>query len=1140
MRHIKMVILLAALLWGGLFLTLRMGVMVIAEAASNSIHKVIAPAGVLNGRSGVTLWHDYDSFVLYKVSDLALTGLMMDGSTNYATADEMDRILIDAFPFDTQREQLRLPEGLVVKTVSGAALHLIQFVGPIKDEWLAQVEVAGVVPIHYVANNGYLVWADDNGRARLQEMAQAGDFLQYSVPYQPYFKLGTAVADKITTNIPTDEIVPVVIQMLRHPGQHETETLLKKWLVAVDSDWQIVGDFQNIVGQVHLSDIPAIAAQPDVFWINEQFERELLDEVQGQIMAGSLDVSQTGPSGPGYLDWLDGLGFSQNPADYPIVDITDPTLHELGNEVNSSRLAYVDNCTAAANGGSPDGHGHINVSIAGGYDVRADAPYQDGDGFQRGLGINPYGRFAGTRIFTDIFDLSACGNSDQELIQRTQDNGAQISSNSWGCGDCAGSYDVSSQAYDMGVRDADPDEPGNQPLIFIFSAGNSGPSAGTIGTPGNGKNVITVGASETNRPTWIDGCNIAPTGADNVMDVIYFSSRGPAPGLRVKPELIAPGTHIQGTASTHENYNGSGVCDQFQPSGQATFAASSGTSHSTPAVAGAASLYYYWLANHYGLASPSPAMMKAYFMAHPTYLTGLSANDTLPSYSQGYGMPDMSLAFDETARYLLDETAVLHQTGETWTYTGAVADPTKPVRIVMAYTDEPGLVGTSPQVNDLNLTVGWNDEMYWGNHFSGAWSAPGWLPDAKNNYEAVFLPAGTSGNFTVTITAYTIAGDGLPGNNDPTDQDFALVCYNCSSHADFDLQVTPTEQSVCVPNAATFDVTIGQLLGFSAPVTLSTSTEFTSEFSVNPVQPSGQSLLTIGDTGSAAAGDYQVELTAVSPTSTHTTTVGITLYDSPPGGVSLLSPEDGATAVDLPHTLSWQDSVQAGLYYLEIAQDPSFSTLVITTTIQGTEYSIPAGLEPLTTYYWRVRAQNVCGEGNYSSTYSFVTELKACAVSSLPVPDGVSEGMTSEIIVSEMVALTDLDIWLDMTHTWVGDLTFLLEHVDSETQVTLIDRPGVPGSVYGCYNDDIDTTLDDSADDLVEDICRTSGAALSGVLRPMESLSAFNNELWAGTWRLSVIDSVSPDAGTLNNWCLLPTYAPVDFNNHVYLPLIIK
>ena len=376
----------------------------------------------------------------------------------------------------------------------------------------------------------------------------------------------------------------------------------------------------------------------------------------------------------------------------------------------------------------------------------------------------------------------------------------------------------------MGVRDADLTEAGNQQMIFVFSAGNSGSSAGTIGTPGNGKNMVTVGASENDRPSdedgnWTDGCGIGPTGADNAMDVISFSSRGPAPGGRVKPEVIAPGTHIQGTASTNASYNGSGVCDQYRPSGQTIFAASSGTSHSTPAVAGVSSLYYYWLQNTYSL-TPSPAMIKSYLMAHPTYLTGVSANDTLPSNSQGYGMPNMTAAFDNTPRALLDQTTIFDNTGETWTWTGSVADPTKPLRIALAYTDAAGAVGTSPQVNNLNLTAVVNGTTYLGNWFSGRWSTTGGTADAANNYEAVYLPAGTTGPVAITVTGANIAGNGVPNVGDGTDQDFALVCYNCLQTPDYSLVTTPAVQNVCAPTNATFNVAIGSLNGYTDPVTL--------------------------------------------------------------------------------------------------------------------------------------------------------------------------------------------------------------------------------------------------------------------------------------------------------------------------------
>src|SRR5690606_36371803 len=136
---------------------------------------------------------------------------------------------------------------------------------------------------------------------------------------------------------------------------------------------------------------------------------------------------------------------------------------------------------------------------------------------------------------------------------------------------------------------------GNQQLICLVAADNGGPGAATISTPGTAKDVITVGASENVRGGWTDGCGVGTSGADNANDVIYFSSRGPAPGQRAKPEVIGPGTHIQAGASIYGGYNGSGVCDMYHPAAQTVFAASSGTSHSTSAVAGIASLAYWWI-----------------------------------------------------------------------------------------------------------------------------------------------------------------------------------------------------------------------------------------------------------------------------------------------------------------------------------------------------------------------------------------------------------------------------------------------------------------------------------------------------------------------------------------------------------------
>jgi hypothetical protein len=232
--------------------------------------------------------------------------------------------------------------------------------------------------------------------------------------------------------------------------------------------------------------------------------------------------------------------------------------------------------------------------------------------------------------------------------------GARISSNSWGFTSGI-TYNSDCQAHDAAVRDALTGTAGNQELTIVFAAGNSGPGASTVHPPGTAKNIITVGASENFRMTGTDGCAVANSGADNAKDIINFSGRGPTSDSRKKPEIMAPGTHIEGAASRATGYDGTGVCNQFWPTGQTLYAWSSGTSHSTPAISGACALLRQYAINH-GQAVPSPAMTKAALVAGTRYMTGVGANDTLWSNNQGMGLVDLSRTFDSTARIQVDET----------------------------------------------------------------------------------------------------------------------------------------------------------------------------------------------------------------------------------------------------------------------------------------------------------------------------------------------------------------------------------------------------------------------------------------------------------------------------------------------------
>jgi hypothetical protein len=712
-------------------------------------------------------------------------------------------------------------------------------------------------------------------------------------------------------------------------------------------------------------------------------------------------------------------------------------------------------------------------------------------------------------------------------------------SNSWGCSGCAGSYDDSSQAFDVGTRDADLSEPGNQQLIMLFAAGNSGPSSATVGTPGNGKNIITVGASENQRPSdedgnWTDGCAVGPTGADDAMDVIGFSSRGPSPGGRVKPEVIAPGTHIHGTASTSPNYDGSGVCDQFRPGSQTVIAASSGTSHSTPAVAGVSSLAYYWLQNPPGsmitdVTVPSPAVMKAYLVAHPTYLTGVSANDTLPSNSQGYGMPNMGLMFDDTPKAVVDQSTVFDNTGENFQWFGSAADPSKPVRIVMTYTDQAGAVGTSPQVNDLNLSVETGGNTYLGNNFSGQFSVTGGSADAANNYEAVFLPAGTATDLTITISAANIAGDGIPNVGDGTDQDFALVCYNCAQDPTYTMGVTDAAVSVCSPDDATWDINVGSILGYNTPVTLSTiglPAGATDGYSVNPVAPGNSSVLTLSNLGAVTAGNYAMSVNGASGGDNKTTNINLSLFDGVPGATGLSVPADTATGVPGNQVnFDWADNAGANEYLFELSDMSDFSNIIESQTVSDSAYTSALNLNPNSTYYWRVQASNTCGQGALSSEFSFTTANEICITPNTAIPDNNPAGVDVDLSLSDTNLVTNVLVKLQVEHTWVGDLIATMTHVNSGTTVTLMDRPGVPASTVGCSADDIDVTFDDSnGTEPVEGVCGSS-PAIGGVLLPEEPLSGFDGLVADGIWRLNVSDNIGQDTGSITEVCIIPSTA---------------
>lgn len=137
------------------------------------------------------------------------------------------------------------------------------------------------------------------------------------------------------------------------------------------------------------------------------------------------------------------------------------------------------------------------------------------------------------------------------------------------------------------------------------------------------------------------------------------------------------------------------------------------------------------------------------------------------------------------------------------------------------------------------------------------------------------------------------------------------------------------------------------------------------------------------------------------------------------------------------------------------------------------------------------------------------------------IPDNDPAGAESDLVVADNVVLTDVNVRVQISHTWVGDLVIRLRAPDN-SEVVLLDRPGVPGmSTVGCSDDNLDVTFDDASAFDPETHCTGSDPWFVGTANPVGSLAAFNGLSSAGTWTLIVSDNAGADIGTIDDWELI-------------------
>lgn len=492
---------------------------------------------------------------------------------------------------------------------------------------------AGARLYDYIPDFTFIASLDATARSRVEALP----FVRWLGVYQPAYRLAPALlatvgqgADPAPALSPTgelearllpaekgllsltvlvfpDEDVQATAEALRGLGGDVQEVTHTKWKGTIRVDLPS----ERLIGAAHLPGVKWIEPAPrwelannvaaDIMNVREVWDTRGL-RGEGQIVAVADSGLDRGSTDPAELhdDFEDGSGGSRVAALFDLVgDGADDVNSGHGTHVAGSVLG-----NGLRSGSDPASHNYPDTAYVG-MAPEAQLVFQ-------AVEENTTGALTGIPADLNI------------LFGQAYDAGARVHSDSWGAS-VDGAYTSESQNVDEFVWDH-PD------MVILFAAGNAGEDSDVDGrvdetsldAPGTAKNAITVGTTESLRPSgsspppgydvvwgskgWAKLYPVNPIASDHVSDdprgMAAFSSRGPTLDGRTKPDVVAPGTNIVSTRSSVV------VTETLWGEVNGDYLWSGGTSMSTPLVAGAAALVREYYTHTHGV-EPSAALVKA-------------------------------------------------------------------------------------------------------------------------------------------------------------------------------------------------------------------------------------------------------------------------------------------------------------------------------------------------------------------------------------------------------------------------------------------------------------------------------------------------------------------------------------------------
>lgn len=643
--------------------------------------------------SGGRVLADYENgYVLMRVPDSIASGLSGFLGVNPLPSRTVIDVYYSGVEFDTANGEPPLPSGMRARA---AGAYLVQFVGPIRSEWISDLEDAGLVFDSYVANFAYVVKASASGIAA----ARGSPLVEWVGTYHPAYKVSPALLERSGG---------VQISVVGFGGD-SLEALVER-VAAVGTVQQAWGSPPTVIATVPAERLAILAHLPEVLTIEEYLTPEPMDRTAGQIhkyhsawdtrrsgLSTTLTGRSPGPDGIPYNadDFSEGAGiidtgFDENDPNDGALDFFDGPLGD--------RIVRI----VRHNGPSRDGrcgsaHGtHVAGIIAGdGYAWErylienvgdTSVSVTDKEWHKSEAGVAPEGKMSidgvqngndigcGSGLAINLQDwdcqylngyitvpvsvpMARCGQpwidgSNVATHNTAIDSGARawfaIHSNSWGSG--SRSYGATALAADGRINTASD-------RLIVFAAGNDGPDPNTVSGEALLKNGLSIAAGQNFRPEQFE--------SDNPNLLAGFSGRGgPAESSgRIKPDLVGIGTSVVSLFAKGETLSAGfsagadliGEVDKYcsdlknycaTGDGVADYRYLQGTSMAAPHAAGSALLVREYLREVVAGNNPaSPYFNPPAHLVKAVMINGAVRMDPnlyeYPGYDQGWGRIDL-------------------------------------------------------------------------------------------------------------------------------------------------------------------------------------------------------------------------------------------------------------------------------------------------------------------------------------------------------------------------------------------------------------------------------------------------------------------------------------------------------------------